>query len=157
MKILNLPITNNKTIPIDYQDIMGHMNVMWYTHIFDVATFNFFNLFNFGADYHTHSGNGSFAIEQHTRYLAEVRIGDSVTVHTRALGRGGKTVHFMHFMVNDANSILAATTELVGIHIDLNIRRSSPLPETVTASFDKMLATHQSLDWEAPVCGAMGP
>ena len=33
-----LPITLQTVIPEDYIDVMGHMNVMWYTHLFGKAT-----------------------------------------------------------------------------------------------------------------------
>lgn len=157
MDYSKLPVTNQKTIPSDYLDLMGHMNVMWYTHLFDTATFNFFELFDFGRAYHTQTGNGSFALEQHTRYLAEVRQGQRVTVRTRALGRTAKRFHFMHFMLNDDTGKLAATTELVGTHVDMSVRRTSAMPEHITASFDEILSVHVGLDWEAPVCGAMNP
>ena len=157
MDYAQLPITNQKTIPEEYIDLMGHMNVMWYTHLFDTATFNFFEMFGFGREYHTQTGKGSFALEQHLRYLAEVRQGESITIRTRALGRSAKRFHFMHFMLHDASGKLAATTELVGSHVDMSLRRTSPLPEDIAAGFDAILAEHTRIEWPAPVCGAMRP
>lgn len=155
MDYSKLPITNQKTIPEDYIDLMGHMNVMWYTHLFDTATFNFFELFDFGREYHTQTGNGSFALEQHTRFLAEVRLGESVTVRTRGINRTAKRFHFLHFLVKDESGKLAATSEIVGTHIDMSTRRTSPLPENIAAGYDKILSAHSQLKWEAPICGAM--
>jgi acyl-CoA thioester hydrolase len=157
MEFSKLPVTYRKTIPPEYLDTLEHMNVMWYTHLFDQATFGFFDIFGFGLEYHTKSGNGSFALEQHTRYLSEVRVGQSITVRTRALGRSSKRFHFMHFMLKDEGDILAATTELVGTHVDMTIRRSSPLPAQISAGFDAVLTEHQQLDWPAPICGSMAP
>jgi len=157
MDYSKLPITYQKTIPEDFIDLMGHMNVMWYTHLFDRATFHFFELFEFGHIYHTKTGNGSFALEQHTRYLEEVKQGESVTLRTRALGRTAKRFHFMHFMMNDNNGKLGATMEIVGTHVDMSVRRTSPMPEYIAAGFDEILEVHSGLDWDAPVCGAMSP
>ena len=156
MNLTQLPLTYQKTIPTEYLDFVGHMNVMWYTHLFDLATFKFYETFGFGEHYHTQTALGSFALEQHTRYLAEVRAGEAVSIRTRALGRAAKILHFMHFMVEDADGALAATTELVGVHIDMSTRRSSPFPEHIAAGFDEILAAHQKLDWDVPVCGVMG-
>ena len=93
MDFSRLPLTHRQTIPEDYLDLLGHMNVMWYTHLFDMATWNFVALFGMTSDYHLHSGNGSFALEQHTRYLAEVRAGENVLIYTRLLGRSAKRFH----------------------------------------------------------------
>jgi acyl-CoA thioester hydrolase len=42
MNIDSLPVTHQATVPESYLDAMGHMNVMWYTHLFDQATWRFF-------------------------------------------------------------------------------------------------------------------
>ena len=151
-----LPVTNRKTIPEEYIDIMGHTNVMWYVHIFDYGTRNLFDLFGYGEDYVRQTGNGSFALESHIRYLAEVKLGESVTVRSRLLDRGPKTIHFMHFMTRDHDRVLAATIEVLGAHADLSARKITPFPPVILARLDPMLATHQDLNWEPPVCGFIG-
>jgi acyl-CoA thioester hydrolase len=108
-------------------------------------------------DYFKKEDAGAFALEQHTRYLTELRLGQAVTLRTRAISRTAKRFHFMHFMTVNRNGVLAATTELVGAHIDNGTRRTSPLPEHIAAAFDNLIAEHRALDWEPPVCGAMSP
>lgn len=156
MDYTKLPITYQTTIPEEYIDVMGHMNVMWYTHLFDEAVYELWGLFGCGLDYHQRSGMGSFALEQHVRYLSEVRLGDRVTVRSRALGRSEKTFHFMHFIIKDGNGELAATGEFVGLHVDMRTRRSAPFPKEALEKLDVLLKAHQNLDWEAPLCGVMG-
>jgi acyl-CoA thioester hydrolase len=155
MDTSKLPVTYAQTIPSEYEDEMGHMNVTWYGYLFDKATYGLFELWKFGLVYHTQSGNGSFALEQHIRYYNEVHIGENVTLRSRLLGRRQKTYHFMHFMIRDRDGELAATSEMVGVHVDLNTRRSSPLPPEISDVFDAILNEHNKLDWDAPVCGAM--
>jgi acyl-CoA thioester hydrolase len=157
MDLSTLPITHQATVPADYLDEMGHMNVMWYTHLFDLATWHLFASFGMDLGYFEGQNAGAFALEQHTRYLAEVRLEQSITICSRILGRSTKRIHFMHFMCLDGLDALAATTELVGIHIDRLTRRSSPLPEAVAARLDRLLVKHQELAWDAPICGVMGP
>ncbi len=154
--LTTLPITCQKTIPEEYIDIMGHMNVTWYIYLFDQATRTFFRSFGFGEPYVERTGMGSFALEQHIRYLGEVRLGDQVTLRTRALGRSEKTLHFIHFMLRDRDGSLAATSELVGAHADLTLRRIAPFPLEVVQALDRVLAEHARLPWQAPVCGVMG-
>jgi acyl-CoA thioester hydrolase len=157
MDLQRLPVTYRAVIPATYRDEMGHMNVMWYTHLFSQATGGLFALFGLTPAYCEANQAGSFALEQHVRYLAEVRVGQHLRIHSRALGRSAKRLHFMHFMVMDDTSVLAATEEGIGTHVDLRVRRSSPLPAPLAAAYDRLLAEHGQLPWNAPVCGVMKP
>src|SRR5438132_14295099 len=121
----SLPVTWTALIPESYLDEMGHMNVMWYTHLFSNATGGLFDLIGMTLEYFTANQAGSFALEAHVRYLAEVRAGQRVTVRSRALGRSAKRLHFMHFLVIDDGERLSATGEFVGTHVDMRVRRSS--------------------------------
>ena len=155
MNLSDLPITHQKVIPEEYIDIMGHVNVMYYTHLFDAATYALFDLFGFGEDYLHETNNGSFAVENHTRYLAEVRVGQAITIHSRLLGFGQSSVHFMNFMLRDHDGVLAATTEIIGLHIDMQSRKTAPFPPEIVDKLKVMLENHNQLDWDAPVCGVM--
>src|SRR4051812_22801694 len=93
-----LPVTQRALIPESYLDEMGHMNVMWYTHLFSNATGGIFDRIGLTDVYCEANRAGAFALEQHIRYLKEVRAGDRVTVRTRLLGRTAKRMHFMHFL-----------------------------------------------------------
>lgn len=157
MDYFSLPRTWQAVIPPHYRDEMGHMNVMWYTHLFDRATFAFFDSFGFGADYFHRAASGCFALTQHTRYLAEIHVGQSVSLYTRALGRSAKRLHFMHFLhIEEANK-LSATCEYLATHVDLSVRRSSRLPPHLAEAFDRFVAEHQQLPWPAPECGLIKP
>ncbi len=152
-----LPITLRREIPESYRDEMGHMNVMWYTHLFSEAFGGFADLFGFGEAYFRENHTGSFALETHVRYLSEVHIGRHITVRSRAVGRSAKRIHFMHFMTIDETGALAATQEHVGAHIDMRTRRMSPMPESITERFDRLVAEQNQVGGDPPVCGVMRP
>jgi len=133
------------------------MNVMWYAHLFDRATWRFFDSLGMSLNYFEEQNAGAFALENHTRYLAEVRLGQTVVLRTRAINRSQKRFHFMHFMAIENSGLLAATAEFVGMHIDRTTRRSSPLPDHIAEAFDRLISKHQTLDWDPPVCGIMNP
>ena len=156
-QLAGLPITFRREIPEHYRDEMGHMNVMWYTHLFSLAFERIADEFGFNEAYFRSNMTGSFALETHVRYLAEVRIDNHVTIRSRVLGRSAKRIHFMHFMTIDETAALAATQEHVGAHIDMRIRRMAPLPSDIAERFDKLLARQNALGWPAPVCGVMKP
>ena len=154
MRLADLPHTLSATVAAEQLDHLGHMNVMWYTHFFDRATWAFYETIGFGREYHQ-GGGGSFALEQHIRYLNELREGDAFSIFTRALGRRDKVFHLMHFLLRDADQELAATTEALGIHIDMATRRSAPMPAEIAAAWDAQIAAHTALDWQAPVSGLL--
>jgi acyl-CoA thioester hydrolase len=156
INLADLPITAQAEIPESYLDQMGHVNVMWYTHLFSRAVWGLFNLIGFTEEYMKANGAGSFALELHVRYLREIHAGRSVTLRTRALGRSAKRIHYMHFLsIDDQEDALSSIGEIVSAHVNLNVRRQSPFPESIAEKYDKLLAEHQALSWEAPVCGTM--
>ncbi|MEM7110889.1 MAG: thioesterase family protein [Chloroflexota bacterium] len=156
-QLSTLPIYYRKTVPHEYLDEMGHMNVRWYMAIFDDAAYPFFASFGMHIDYYKQEKAGGFALRQFVNYLAEVRVGETVVVRTRLLGRSAKRIHFMHFLINETKGKLAATMEGLGSHADLTIRRTSPYPPHIAAQIDVILDEQSKLDWDAPVCGVIKP
>ena len=144
------------TISDELIDVMGHMNVMSYIQIFDIATKRFFSTFGITEEYVRNTNMGSFALEQHIRFLHEVRLGQQITVYTRVLARSDKAIHFIHFMMRDHDNTLAATSELVGAYANLTDRRTAPFPPQIAEKIDQYLVSHNKLDWDPLVCGVMG-
>jgi acyl-CoA thioester hydrolase len=157
MDLTSLPITHQAIIPESYHDEMGHMNVMWYTHLFSEGADGLFSSLGMDRAYFEANHAGTFALEFHVRYLAEVRAGQGITIRSRLLGRSVKRFHVMHFLINDTRGVLSATEEVVGSHVDLRTRKTSALPVAFTAAFDRLLAEHMQLNWPAPTCGVMKP
>ena len=118
-----LPLTHQATIPEDYLDSMGHMNVMWYTHLFAHAMGGIFKRIGMDRDYFVSNQAGSFALKQYVDYLIEVRFGEQISIHTRLLGRSSKRIHLIHFMIKARVDSLASTSEVLLTHIDMRIRR----------------------------------
>jgi acyl-CoA thioester hydrolase len=150
-----LRLYHRQSIPDEFLDAMGHMNVRWYLAVFDEASWHFFDDIGMDEDYFDTRQAGGFALKHFIQYLAEVRAGETVAVRTRLLGRSEKRFHFMHFMINETTGRLAATLEALGTHADMRKRRSSKIPPDVAEKFDRLLARDHQLDWPAPASGAM--
>lgn len=157
MEITKLPSCLSHQITEEYIDIMDHMNIHYYVKLFNAAALNFFNSFGFDEAYYNKTNNGVFALEQHIRYYKEVRLGERVQIYFRAIDRSDKVLHYMLFMIHEKDNSLAATTELISAHIDKVSRLTSPFSPEISQQLDLLLAEHQSLDWDPPVCGVMGP
>jgi acyl-CoA thioester hydrolase len=80
-----------------------------------------------------------------------------VAIYTRVNGRTAKRIHFTHFMVNETTGKLAATLETVTSHANTITRRTSPFPDAIAKAIDAIIAEHEQLEWEAPLCGVIRP
>jgi acyl-CoA thioester hydrolase len=152
-----LPVTHRTVILEDYIDLMGHMNVMWYTHLFTKATGALFQQVGLNREYFQAHQAGTFALKQLFTYLIELREGEDVTIRTRVLGRSAKKLHVMHFMTKGQPEVSAAICEFLAAHIDMRVRRTAPFPPSIAGAIDRLVAEHAALPWPAPVSGAMAP
>lgn len=156
-QVVQLPHTHSAVIPDEYLDDMGHMNVMWYTHLCSLGMAGTLKQAGLAWEELAEHGGGTFALEQHTCYLSEVRVGQTVDLYRRVIARSEKRYHMMQFMTNRDKRDVSATFEVVGAYIDLNERKMAALPQEVTAWMDRSIADHQVLEWPAPLCGSMAP
>ncbi len=154
-KIMALTPIYRLTIPEDYRDENGHMNMRWYLHIYDDAGYPLVDGFGLTQAYHQQHGTGGFDLEHHIHYLKEVHPGDTAVVYARLVGRSAKRIHYMLFMVNETRGTLASIFECVNSFADLTVRRTAPYPEEIARKIDARLAQDQALDWAAPICGVM--
>jgi acyl-CoA thioester hydrolase len=127
------PRTLAAAVEPGFIDAMGHMNVAWYVHLFDRATWACFEAVGIDEAYRGRAHAGMFAVEEHLRYLGELRAGDPLEVYTRVVEARPKTVRLYHAMVDPVRDRLAATADVVGVHIDLGTRRSAPFPADILA------------------------
>lgn len=155
-KITALEPLYHLTIPPEYEDENGHANMRHYLAIYDDAGYPLAAKFGLTPEHHAQHNSGGFDLEHHIHYLAEVMIGDEITVYARLVGRTAKRVHYLMFMVNDTRGRLASIFECVNSYADMTIRRTAPYPPEVAARIDALLVEHRALDWEPPVCGIMG-
>ncbi|MCH2203546.1 MAG: thioesterase family protein [Fuerstiella sp.] len=151
--VSQLPETYRRTIPKDYLDSMGHMNVMWYTHLFSMSFMGLMELMGMTDALDGRHDGGTFALESHIRYLSEVHAGHTVRIHSRIIGRSEKRFHVLHFMINEEKQDVSATQEIVSSYVSLSQRRTAPIPPEMAKPMDKLLAQSSQLTWEAPVCG----
>ena len=134
-----------ETIQPEWIDYNGHMNVAYYTLVFDHGVDAFFEYIGLGRLYRETTTGSTFAVEQHITYNREVVAGDEVRCVSRLVGFDEKRIHHFHEMFHAAEGYLAATTEFLSLHVDLSVRRVAPMPDGVLATLDGLLAAHRSL------------
>ena len=132
----------SETIIPDWIDYNGHMNVAYYTLVFDHAVDAFFTYVGLGRDYREATTGSSFAVEHHITYNQEVVEGDVVRCTSRLVGFDEKRIHHYYEMYHVADGYLAATCEFLSLHIDLSIRRVTKLPDVLLDRLGEIMATH---------------
>jgi acyl-CoA thioester hydrolase len=129
----------------EWIDPNGHMNVGYYVLAFDHATDTFADQFGIGWNYVEHKLGTSFILEAHVTYEREMREGDPLRVSTQILDHDEKRLHYFHRMYHGSEGWLAATNELIMMHIDYATRRGSPWPEESMRRIRAMAEAHRSL------------
>ena len=120
-------------------DHMNHMNVQWYTSKFDEGTWHLFSFLGITNQYIRDNDIGMAALEQITKYKAEVMAGDLLVVKSKVLEVKDKTIRFIHTMYNAETEEEVATTELVAVHIDRAKRRGCSLPDDIKSRCEEMI------------------
>jgi len=112
-------------------DHMQHMNVQFYTAKFDEATWHLMSALGLTLGFMQEHNTGMAALEQITKYKAEVRSGELLVIKSKVLEVKDKTIRFLHTMYNPESMKEVATTELVAVQMDMGLRKSCPLPDGV--------------------------
>jgi len=126
-------LTYEGEVEARFIDHNGHMNVAWYVHIFDRATWALFHSVGIDDAYMAAAGRTMFAVEENLRYFAELKQGDRLAVYTELTLVKPKALHFTHAMVDVERNRIAATADLVGVHVDSVERRARPFPDSLLA------------------------
>ena len=134
--------TSVKSEWLDWND---HMNVAYYVLAFDKATDELFRFVGVAEDYIESCRRTMFALECHVTYRRELRGGDPIRVTTQLLGCDAKKMHFAHHMYHRDAGYLAAASEWMSIHVDLETRRSVEFPDHVAQRLGEIRAAHAAL------------
>ena len=130
----------------EWIDYNGHMNLAYYTVLFDQATDLLFDELGLGLDYRRDRKLGTFVAETHNLYERELLVGARVRVATQIIAIDAKRMHIGHemFALDGPHAgQRTATQELMFLHVDLSARRVCPFPpdmhERVSADRDRVL------------------
>lgn len=140
----------------EWLDYNGHMNVAYYTMIFDNGTDLFYPLIGLGRPYRARTGKSTFAVETHTTYQRELSVGEDVLVTTQLLGYDDKRIHYFHTMWHAENRNQMATLEQLALHVDLTTRRVEPMPDEPQKLLAEMWKSHSELPKPKELGSVMG-
>ena len=116
------------------------MNVVYYQHIFEDGCYGFFSDMGFTAEYFE-EGFSSFTLETDIRYLKELLEGEKAYPYFRIVNLNQKLIHYAGIIL-DRSGEVSAFTENILAHVDMNLRKTSIMPEKFYAPLQSMLEEH---------------
>ncbi|MBM3489509.1 MAG: thioesterase-like protein [Alphaproteobacteria bacterium] len=129
----------------EWIDHNGHMNMGYYLVVFDFATDDWFNYVGLDRQHRAQHNITTFCLEAHATYHQEVRQGDPLRFVTRLLDFDAKRLHYFHEMYHAERGYLAATNELMSLHVSLTTRRAAAMTAPLLERLEAIRQAHARL------------
>ena len=119
---MSVLLTTKKIIK-EWTDYNGHMNLSYYILVFDMGAEVILSKFKMGEHSAKTTKKSTMVVETHTTYNQEVKDGDEVDVFISYFDHDNKRLLYKLEMYDKIKNTLSATTEILALYIDLNIRK----------------------------------
>ena len=136
-------LTTQKIIK-EWTDYNNHMNLSYYILVFDLGAEVILSKFKMGEHSAKTTKKSTMVVETHTTYNQEVNEGDEVDVFISYFDHDNKRLHYKLEMYGKAKNILSATTEVLSLYIDLNIRKVAEFEPEKIKIMDDFIKTNSS-------------
>lgn len=129
----------------EWIDHNQHMNMGYYLVVFDFATDEFLSWIGLDGPHRAGRAVSTFCLEAHVTYHREVRSADPLRFTTMLLGYDEKRLHYFHAMYHATEGYLAATNELMSLHVSQATRRGTAMASGVLARLAAVQRAHDAL------------
>jgi acyl-CoA thioester hydrolase len=99
------------------------MNLSYYILVFDKAAEKILSKFKMGEEAALKTKRSTMVVETHTTYNNEVKEGEDVDVYLSYCNHDKKRLHYKLEMYEKSKNILSATTEVLALYINLDLRK----------------------------------
>jgi len=135
-------LTTQKIIK-EWTDYNGHMNLSYYILIFDMGAEVILSKFKMGEHSAKTTKKSTMVVETHTTYNQEVKEEDEVDVVLSHFDHDNKRLHYKLEMYDKTKNTLSATTEVLSLYIDLNIRKVAEIEKEKLIIMDEFINKHK--------------
>ena len=133
----------NKVIIKDWIDYNGHMNLSYYILVFDMGAEVILSKFKMGEQSAKTTKRSTMVVETHTNYIKEVKENDEVIIYLSHVDHDKKRLHYKLEMYDKTKNTLSATTEVLSLYIDLNIRKVAEIEKEKIIIIDDFINSHK--------------
>ncbi|MFZ1774087.1 MAG: thioesterase family protein [Rhizobiaceae bacterium] len=138
-----------------WTDYNGHLNMAYYNVLFDRAADEGLEVLGMGPAYARDRRLTVYTAEIHVCYLRELHAGHKVRGTFQLLDHDGKRLHSFQELRHE-DGWLAATSEVLSLHVDMAGPNVAPFPPDVLAKVEAMAARHASLPRPAQARKSIG-
>ena len=132
-------LLTSKKIIKERTEYNGHLKLSYYILIFDMGAEVILSKFKMGEHSAKTMKKSTMVVETHTTYNNEVKEGDEVDIFLSHFDHDNKRLHYKLEMYDKTKNILAATTEVISLYIDLNIRKVSKFEKEKKVIMDSLI------------------
>ncbi|MFQ5973210.1 MAG: thioesterase family protein [Alphaproteobacteria bacterium] len=129
----------------EWIDYNGHMNDGFYAVAFGLASEGVQDHIGMDAGYRALTGCTLYTAEAHIVFLRELKEGQPIHVTSRLLGVDAKRIHLFHHMHATTEGYMAATFEVMLLHVDQAVGRTAPIPDDLLGELEALAAAHGEL------------
>ena len=140
---MSLLLTTKKIIN-EWTDYNNHMNLSYYILLFDMGAEQILSKFHMGEHSAKTTKKSTMVVETHTTYNNEVKEGEEVEINLSYFDHDKKRLHYKLEMYEKNKKTLSATTELLALYNDLNIRKVSEFENEKVKIMDQFIKENSS-------------
>ena len=137
-------LLTTKNIIKEWTDYNNHMNLSYYILVFDLGAEVILSKFKMGEQSAKTTKKSTMVVETHTTYNNEVKEGDEVDVFLSHFDHDNKRIHYKLEMYEKSDNILSATTEVLALYVDLNLRKVAEFEDEKTKIMDEFINQNKS-------------
>ena len=132
-------LLNSTKIINEWTDYNNHMNLSFYILVFDKAAEKILSQFKMGEEAAKKAKRSTMVVETHTTYNNEVKEGEDVEVFISYFNHDEKRLHYKLEMYEKSKNILSATTEVLALYINLDLRKVAEFENEKVLIVDKFI------------------
>ena len=139
---MSVLLTTKKIIK-EWTDYNNHMNLSYYILVFDLGAEVILSKFKMGEHSAKTTKKSTMVVETHTTYNQEVKEGDLVDVVLSHFDHDKKRLQYKLEMYDKSKNTLSATTEVLSLYIDLNLRKVAEFEKEKLIIMDEFINKHK--------------
>ena len=139
---MSVLLTTKKIIK-EWTDYNNHMNLSYYILVFDMGAEVILSKFKMGEHSAKTTKKSTMVVETHTTYDNEVKEGDEVDVFLSHFDHDKKRLHYKLEMYEKIKNTLSATTEVLSLYINLNLRKVAEFEDEKTKIMGEFIDKHK--------------